>query len=147
MKFTLTLILVCLFSGVSYGQTKMGESKANSATERELLDLVKKWNEADLKGDSASISSLLADEFSFLGGSKRAEYLNLMKLDPSLVIESATISNPSVQVYGNAAVVTTVTSFKLKKNGAPLEGRFLSMTVWIKQNGHWLCVKACMQSA
>lgn len=147
MKFALTLILVCLFSGVSYGQTKLGDSKANPAAERELLGLVKQWNEAELKGDSTLVASLLADEFSFLGGSNREEYLGLMKPDPSLVIESATIANTSIQVYGDAAVVTTLNSFKLKKNGEPFEGKFLEMMVWIKKNGHWLCVKASMQSA
>jgi hypothetical protein len=145
VKIALTLFLVCCFYIASSGQAK--QSKAGSTAEHELLGLVKKWNDAELKGDSTTIAALLAEEFSFLGGSSRAEYLNLMKPDPSLVIESATIENPNVRVYGDAAVVTSLNVFKLKKDGVPLAGKFLSMTVWIKRLGRWQCVSASLQPA
>jgi ketosteroid isomerase-like protein len=142
MRFALTLILVCSLSILSYGQGKRGNS---NPPERELLGLVKTWNDAELKGDAATIANLLADEFSFLGGSNREEYLRLMKPDDSLVIESNNVESPSVQVYGNAAVITSLNSFKLKIDGQPFEGKFLSMTVWIKKNDRWQCVKASIK--
>jgi ketosteroid isomerase-like protein len=147
MKLALLLILVFFCSVVSYGQVKTGESKVDPSAERELLGLVTKWNDADLKGDATTIATLLADEFSFLGGSTKAEYLNLMKPDASLVIESATIENPNVRVYGDAAVVTTLNVFKLKKSGESFAGKFLSMTVWIRRAGRWQCVNASQQPA
>jgi ketosteroid isomerase-like protein len=139
------LFLVCCFYLASSGQAK--QTKANPTAEDELLGLVKKWNGAELKGDSTTIAALLAEEFSFLGGSSRAEYLNLMKPDASLVIESATIENPNVRVYGDAAVVTSLNVFKPKKDGAPFAEKFLSMTVWIKRVGRWQCVRASLQPA
>jgi hypothetical protein len=145
VKIAVTLFLVCCFHIASVGQAKL--SKANPTTEQELLALVKKWNDAELKGDSPTIAALLADEFSFLGGSSRSEYLDLMKPDPSLVIESATIENPNVRVYGDAAVVTSLNVFRLKKDGAPFAGKFLSLTVWIKRVGRWQCVSASLQPA
>ena len=145
MKLALILIFVLPCSVVSYGQAKTAGS--NPAAERELLGLVKKWTDADLKGEATTIATLLADEFSFLGGSTKAEYLKLMKPDPSIVIESATIENPNVRVYGDAAVVTTLNVFRLKKSGEPFAGRFLSMTVWIKRVGRWQCVNASQQLA
>jgi ketosteroid isomerase-like protein len=145
VKIAVTLFLVCCFPIGSLGQAK--PSKANSTAEQELLALVKKWNDAELKGDSATIAALLAEDFSFLGGSNRTQYLDLMKPDPSLVIESATMENPNVRVYGDAAVVTNLNVFKLKKDGASLAGKFLSMTVWIKRVGRWQCVSASLQPA
>lgn len=144
VRFALTVILVCSFSMLSYGQAKRGNS---DPPERELLGLVKTWNDAELKGDAATIANLLANEFSYLGGSSRVEYLRLMKPDDSLVFESATIESPIVEVYGDAAVVTSLNSFKLKKDGQPFEGKFYSMTVWIKRKGRWQCVKASIQPA
>ena len=145
MKLALILIFVVHCSVVSYGQATTATS--NPAAEQELLGLVKKWNDADLRGDATTIATLLADEFSFLGGSTKAEYLNLMKPDPSLVIESVTIENASVRIYGDAAVVTTLNVFKLKKSGDSFAGKFLSMTVWIKRLERWRCVNASQQPA
>jgi hypothetical protein len=145
VKIAATLFLVCCFHIGSLGQAT--QSKTNSTTEQELLALVKKWNNAELKGDSAAIAALLAEDFSFLGGSTRTQYLDLMKPDPSLVIESATIENPNVRVYGDAAVVTSLNVFRLKKDGTPIAGKFLSMTVWIKRVGRWQCVSASLQPA
>jgi hypothetical protein len=147
MKLTLAFVIVCSLSLLSSGQGKPRNSQPNGSSERELLGLVKAWNDAELKGDAATIEKLLADEFSFLGGSNKVEYLHLMKPDESVVIESANIESSSVEIYGDAAVITSLKSFKLKKNGQPFEGRFLSMTVWIRKSGRWQCVKASMQPA
>lgn len=147
MKLILILVILCSSSLVSYGQVHKENSKPSPSPERELLDLIKAWNDAELKGDAATIAKLLADEFSFLGGSNKSEYLGLMKPDDSLLVESANIETSSVQVYGEAAVITSLNSFKVNKNGQPFEGRFLSMTVWIKKDGRWRCVKASMQPA
>lgn len=144
VRFVVTIILLCSFSMLSYSQAKRGNS---SPPERELLGLVKTWNDAELKGDAATIANLLADEFSFLGGSNREEYLLLTKPNDSLVIESNIIESSSVQVYDNAALITSLNSFKFKKEGQPFEGKFLSMTVWIKKNDRWQCVKASIQAA
>jgi hypothetical protein len=110
------------------------------------MNLIKVWNDSELRGDAAKVAQLLAPEFSFLGGSNRKEYLSLMKPDPSLVIQSATIDEAEIEVYGNVAVVTSLNSFKLKKDGLPVEGKFLSLTVWIKRDENWQCVKASLQA-
>jgi hypothetical protein len=145
MKIVLVVIIVCCLPAVVFGQGKT--SDVSSAAGRELLGLVTKWNDAELKGDAATIANLLADEFSILGGSTRSEYLALMKPDPTLIIEYANIEKPLVHLYGDAAVVTTLNVFKLTKSGQPFSGRFLSMTVWIKRGGRWQCVNASMQEA
>ena len=50
-------------------------------------------------------------------------------------------------IYGNVAVVTSSNSFRLKKDSRPIEGKFVSLTVWIKQGTNWQCVKASIQPA
>ena len=144
MKVLFISTVLCFLSLSSFGQTKQPRLPL---AQGELLNLIKVWNEAELKGDAAQVAQLLAPEFSFLGGSNRNQYLSMMKSDPSLVIESSTIEEADIQVYGNAAVVTSLNSYKLKKDGRPLEGKFVSLTVWIKDNAKWQCVKASVQAA
>jgi ketosteroid isomerase-like protein len=144
MKVLFASLLVCFSVIFSQAQTK---PPGLPAPQGELLNLLKAWNDAELKGDAAKVAQFLAPEFSFVGGSNRKEYLSLMKPDSSLVIESATIDEAEIQVYGNAAVLTSLNSFKLKKDGRPLEGKFLSLTIWIKHDANWQCVKASMLPA
>ena len=142
MKVLYAYIFLCLSGTLILGQTK---SPTLPSPQGELFNLIKNWNEAELKGNAAEVAKFLAPEFSFLGGSSRKEYLSSMKPDPSLLIESATIDEADIQVYENSAVVTSLNSFKAKKDGRSLEGKFLSLTVWIKRDSIWQCVKASLQ--
>ena len=144
MKLVLSSLLACFFLSVSYSQTKAPGLPTPHA---ELLNLIRIWNEAELRGDAVKVAQLLAPEFSFVGGSTREQYLNLMKPDSSLVIESADVDEAEVQIYENVALVTSLNSFKVKKDGRPIEGKFLCLTVWIKRGGNWQCVKASLQEA
>lgn len=142
MKLLLASVILCLLSTLTLAQTK---SPSLPSPQGELFSLIQSWNEAELKGDAAEVAKLLAPEFSFFGGSTRKEYLSLMKPDPSLQIESTAIDDADIQVYGNTAVITTMTSFKVKKNGQSLEGKFLTLTIWTKRGANWQCVKAALQ--
>jgi len=139
MKLLVASITLFVSITLASAQTK---PPALPAPQGELLKLVEIWNQAELKGDAAEISKLLAREFSFVGGSNRKEYLSLMKPDPSLQIEEATIDEAEIQIYDNAALVTTLNSYKVKKEGQKFEGKFLALTIWIKQGTTWQCVKA-----
>jgi hypothetical protein len=80
LKIALALLLTLSTFPAAAGQTTGGKD----APAEQLRTLIRKWNEAELKGDAASLSGLLAEEFSFVGGSNRSEYLALMKPDDSV---------------------------------------------------------------
>ena len=144
MKLLGAAIVLFLSFTLASAQTK---TPTLPSPQGEILTLIGSWNEAEFKGDAAEISKLLAPEFSFVGGSTRKEYLSLMKPDPSLQLEEVSIDEAEIQVYGNAAVATTSTSFKVRKDGKQLEGKLLSLTVWIKQGANWQCVKASLHDS
>ncbi len=146
MKLIFALILSIFISVSAFGQAK-GSSSVLPKDEQELRTLVKKWNDAELKGDAATIASLLADEFSFVGGSNRSQYLKLMKPDPSLVVESNDVEDLQVQLYQDVAIITGLNLFRLKKDGKPFAGKFYTMSAWVKRNGRWQIVKACLRPA
>jgi hypothetical protein len=144
MKLLFALTILCLSVVLASAQTK---SPSLPGAQGEILNLLQTWNETELKGDQAAVAKLLAPEFSFLGGSSRKEYLALIQPDPSLIIDSVTIDEALIEIYDNAAVATSLNSYKVKKDGKPFEGRFLVLTIWIKRNGNWQCVKASQQEA
>jgi imidazolonepropionase-like amidohydrolase/ketosteroid isomerase-like protein len=120
------------------GQKDLGDPGAI----KELRELVRMWDDADVKGDAVTLDRLLADEFTFVGGPNKAQYLASVKSKSAdTYVEFAVSDDVQVQVYGNAAVVTGVDTVKGKTNGQSYENRYLYMDVWVKRSGRWQCVK------
>jgi ketosteroid isomerase-like protein len=139
------LVLTVLIPGLSLlasGQTPPKQSKHAAKGEEQLRSLVRMWDEATVRGDAATLDRLLADEFAFVGGPNKAQYLASMRSKPSdLSIESAVSSDLQVQVYGNTAIVTGLDTITGKNKGQPYTNKWLYMDVWIRRDGRWQCVK------
>jgi ketosteroid isomerase-like protein len=139
MKITFTfLALLLTFATAVTAQNK--KSDRDLKVEQELRNLVRSWDEAYVKGDTATLDHLLADEFSFVGGPNKAAYLASFKA-PQLVIQSAASSDIEVQAYGDTAVVTGVDTIIAKNKDQTLMTKWLYLAVWIKRGGRWQCVK------
>src|SRR6185503_41723 len=122
--------------------SKDQKDSGNPADIKELRDLVRAWDEASVKGDAATLDRLLADEFTFVGGVRKAAYLESVKVrSADTYVESAVSDELQVQVYGDAAVVTGVDTIKGKSGGQAYENKYLYMDVWVKRAGRWQCVK------
>lgn len=120
------------------GQEDLGDPIAI----RELRNLVRMWDGADVKGDAATLDRLLADEFTFVGGPNKAQYLASIKSKSAdTYVESAISDDVQVQVYGTTAIVTGLDIVKGKNGGQSYENKYLYMDVWVKRSGRWQCVK------
>ncbi len=107
-----------------------------------LRDLVKAWDEASVKGDAETLDRLLADEFTFVGGVRKAAYLASVKAKSAdTYVESAVSDEVQIQIYGDTAVVTGVDTIKGKSRGQAYENKYLYLDVWVKRDGRWQCVK------
>lgn len=127
--------------------------KRNTATDQkdigdprviaELRNLVKMWDDATVKGDAATLDRLLADEFTFVPGPRKAQYLEFVKAKTAdTFVESAVSENVLVQIYGDTAVVTGTDTVKGKSKGQSYENRYMYLDVWVKRDNRWQCVKA-----
>ena len=58
----------------------------------------------------------------------------------ALVVESSTITDMKVQVHGDAAVVTYITTDKGKYKGQDISGRFRWTDVFVRRGGAWQIV-------
>jgi hypothetical protein len=138
MKRFLELILIVLVLSVAtFGQTP---DKGKAKVEQELQNLVRMWDEAYVKGDTVTLDRLLADEFAFVGGPKKAEYLASLK-SRNLAIESAVSTDIQVQVYGDTAILTGLDTITGKNKDQTFVTKWLYLDVWIKRGGKWRCVK------
>jgi len=144
MKSLSASIFVML--GVSLVVFAQTANKNATGVEQELRNLVRLWDEAYVKGDTATLDRLLADEFAFVGGPKKAEYLASFK-SRNLVIDSAVSSDIQVQVYGDTAVLIGLDTITGNNKGQTYLTKWLYMDVWIKRNGRWECVKTYSSQA
>jgi len=137
MKIALTIITIVLGALV----TPIYAGKDRTAdTEQELRKLVQRWDEAFVKKDTETLGQLLADEFEFVGGPKKAEYLASFKTRKANIV-SAVSTDVRVQVYGDMAIVTGVDAITIKDVGQDLLTKWLYMDVWVNRGGRWQCVK------
>ncbi len=138
MKNVCRVILIVLMSSlVSSAQTPKDDTKVEQA----LRNLVRAWDEAYVKGDAAILDRLLADEFAFVGGPKKVEYLASFKSRPADLVDSAVSTDIQVQVYGDTAVLIGLDTISGKNKGQPYVVKWLYMDVWIRRGGRWQCVK------
>jgi ketosteroid isomerase-like protein len=139
MKLVLFLFAVILTMPLTV-LSQARKSDRDVKVEQELRNLVRSWDEAYVKGDTVTLGRLLADEFAFVGGPNKSEYLASFKTS-GLVIQSAVSTDIQVQVYGDAAVFTGVDTITGKNKDQTLITKWLYLDVWIKRDGRWQCVK------
>lgn len=143
MKLALvTLSLILLGSLPIAAQKKNRDRDAKIMSElMELKSLVRAWDGAYVKGDTATLDRLLATEFAFVGGPNKADYLASFKTRPADSVQSALSTDIQIQVYGDTAVLTGIDTISGRRKSESYEAKWLYMDVWIKRDGRWQCVK------
>ncbi len=108
-----------------------------------VLALEKAWNHALEAKDAKALDMLLANTLVSvdIDGSvaSKGEFLASIKA-PDYKPAQVVTEQSSVQVYGNAAVVTGTFRVKGTENGKPYVRRERFTDTWIKINEAWQCV-------
>lgn len=109
----------------------------------ELTRMEQEFAAATLRGDTATVERLLADEFLGIDPDGR----RLSKTDVLANLKSANTSiidlrheDIRIAVFGDCAVATARTVVKWTQGGEKMEGQFPYMRVWINRHGSWLAV-------
>ena len=140
MKFALATVSFILIA-LSPLESQIPQGYGDPKVVQEMRALVRAWDDAFVKGDTATLDRLLADEFAFVGGPKKGDYLASFKTRPADAVQSAISTDIQVQVYGDAVVLTGLDTISGKKKGQPYVSKWLYIDVWIKRGGRWQCVK------
>lgn len=142
MKRILILIAILLALPLLALAQNPKQTSSDAAAEQELKNLVRAWDDAVVKGDTATLDRILAAEFSFVGGVDKSRFLAVMgSKSPDTFVESAVSTEVQVQVYGDTAVLTGLDTMSGKNKGQPYTEKWLYMDVWVKRDGRWQCVK------
>jgi ketosteroid isomerase-like protein len=133
-------ITALLLIGVTFA---IAHQTKDSDDEGRILALEKAWNLALEQRDTSALEMLLDTSLVSvdIDGSRqtKAEFLASIK-DPDYQIAQAVTEQSSIQVYGNAAVVTGIFRIKATEKGKTSTHRERFVDTWVKSNHTWECV-------
>jgi len=136
----LTLSLVLAFA---LYPAPASQEKAVSADEIQIRQLERAWNQAEMKQEIGAVDNLVADTLVYTDYDgtfmNKKEYLKWI-INPEQKADHLYDEGLSVQVYGNAAVVTGIYRESGTNKGKPYTIRSRYTDTWIKRNGLWQCV-------
>jgi ketosteroid isomerase-like protein len=110
----------------------------------EIDQLEDAWRIAMLKGNSAAMESLLADDYTAITAKgaiqTKEQALNNLK-SGAMQLKALTISDRKVRIYGATAVVTSLAELTGGKNDPELTGRYRYTRVYVHNpQGQWKIV-------
>lgn len=128
-------------------QTKpVGEKVATTPNaEQELITLDKSWGDAGLKGDSAVLERILADDFignSPTGVATKAQNIAEAKTNAPNITNATYVADEYTVRFldPNTAVMTHRAVEKGLNKGKEYSDQHQSMHVWVKRDGRWQVV-------
>jgi ketosteroid isomerase-like protein len=137
-RLALATFVVLLFPSAPLPQ-----DKSVSADEIQIKQLERAWNQAEAKQEVKEVSALLADTLVYTDydGSfmNKSEYMKWVAA-PEQKADHLYDEGSSVQVYGDAAVVTGIYRESGTNKGKRYVIRSRYTDTWIKRDGVWRCV-------
>ena len=148
MPILTVLILVLAQVSVMKGQgtplkSEPAVAKADPADdEKELIELDKKWVEAAEKHDTVYLDQFFTDDFMEASAASGGEVSNKANLFKKVhaserKVESITVDDIHVHLYGDFAILTDRTVFKGTIGGRDISGDYRVMRVFVRQQGRW----------
>ncbi len=140
------VLLITLTTSPSQAQANGKVKPSSRAVEAQLVELERQLSEALAREDAAVLNRLWSDDLVFTSpnGHMTNKAQRLAGQKPSA--QSAQLANINdevkVRVYGNAAVVTVLSTWKGKVGTQEFSDQYQATHVWVKQRGRWQIVAA-----
>ncbi len=119
------------------------QDKGGSADEIQIRQLERAWNQAEAKHDTGAVRNLVAESLVYTDYDgtflHKPEYLKWLAA-PDQKLDHLYDEGMTVQLYGDAAVVTGVYRESGVERGKPYTIRSRYTDTWIKRGGVWQCV-------
>ncbi len=121
----------------------LGQKADESASRSKILALEHVWDQAESARDLKALDELFDNALTYVefDGTvmTKAEFLSRVKSAPP---HQVTTESMTVEIFGNAAIVTGIYHSSERKGAAPLlrRGRFID--TWVLKGSTWVCVAA-----
>ena len=120
------------------------QTSQSSTTQKDLVDLQKKFQDLTVAGDSAGVSALMSDEAIFIHGNgaaqSKAEFLTAMATG-QLSFSVYELKDPKVVIFDGGAIVSGLVDIAFKAPaGSQAPPRVLHMrgsSVWVQRPSGW----------
>ena len=147
MKAKISLILAgataLYFTPLRAAPEPSSSTGGGIAAQEEIKKIKQERNEALLKHGTATLDRMTSDDYTFINqrGELRTktEILRGFK-SGSFNYDAREISDLKVRIYGDAAVVTGRAKQNGVENSKDYSGENRFTRVYVKENGHWVCV-------
>jgi ketosteroid isomerase-like protein len=146
MKHLLALLTLasCMTVAALAAESKPTSASPAADAKKQVLNLEKEWVAAELSHDANKLQRILDDKFVFSYGSEKpadkATYIKEFTdgdVDPS---ESQSLSDESVIVDGDIAVVVGTDTASGTEKGSPYRVVFRYTVTYMHRQGHWLAL-------
>ena len=128
--------LLLVWGGAFAQQKSTGDEAALKALEL-------KWDAANVKGDTATLTTIFADTFISTNAEgktrTKAEVLAHVR-SGDVKYETSKVDDMKVYLYGDAAVVNGRWAGKFTEKGKPMNTTERFTDTYIRQTGQWKCV-------
>jgi len=142
LKFIILCLIISIETAAAQDNTADAKLRNAEAVEQ-IKQLEDARNQAILKGDAAAIERMTSDDYTFitLKGELRTK-AEIVKgfASGAFKYQFRTISDLSIRVYGDTAVVTGRSVQKGVENGKDYSGDYWFTRVYVRQNGAWMTV-------
>ena len=143
------LALAGILSALCYSGFAQSKERPSAGAEQAVMRIERELLNAVLKGDPSANERYLADTYVFTGPDGTVENKTQAIADlksGDLKLQSASLDNAKVQVYGETAVVTYSSNDKGTFKGKDISGKTRWTDVLVNLNGRWQLVAShgCM---
>ena len=139
------LLLLAGFAAPGHASPRAPVPRAQRHEYRHEIDqLEDSWRIAMLKGNSAAMDALLADDYTAITAKgaiqTKEQALNNLR-SGVLQLTALTISDRKVRIYGTTAVVTSMAELTGSRNDQEVSGRYRYTRVYVRNpQGQWKIV-------
>jgi uncharacterized protein (TIGR02246 family) len=116
------------------------QMQVHEDTAQQLRRVAQDWVTAELRGDTAALGGILADDFVGIGPLgfmlTKEEWIQRHQ-SGVLRYTSLTLEDVQVRVYGDAAILTGRETQTATYGGQDIPGEFRATLIWVRQQGRW----------
>lgn len=141
---TMTAVVAAMILIAGSAHRAGAQSSQSSTTQKDLVDMQKKFQDLTVAGDSAGVSALMSDEAIFIHGNgaaqSKAEFLTAMSTG-QLAFSLYELKDPKVVIFDGGAIVSGLVDIAFKAPpGSQVPPRVIHMrgsSVWVQRPSGW----------